>query len=40
MGMIMFLQSVAIGRMDTKAAIRDVSRALAIPLDQADKVAK
>lgn len=30
----------AIGRMDTKAAIRDVSRALAIPLDQADKVAK
>lgn len=30
----------AIGRMDTKAAIRDVSRALAIPLDSADKIAK
>ncbi len=30
----------AIGRMDTKAAIRDVSRALGIPLELADKVAK
>jgi DNA polymerase-3 subunit alpha len=30
----------AVGRMDTKAAIRDVSRAMGIPLDLADKVAK
>ncbi len=30
----------AIGRMDTKAAIRDVSRVLGIPLELADKVAK
>jgi len=30
----------AIGRMDTKAAIRDVSRAVAVPLSEADKIAK
>lgn len=30
----------AIGRMDTKAAIRDVSRAMGIPLDVVDKFAK
>jgi len=30
----------AIGRMDTKAAIRDISRVMGIPLEYADKIAK